>query len=187
MPATKVNPTRALATPLNVVAAIVGISVSASAFLVWLVYVHQPADASGTHLVFLPALNAILNGLCTIALLIGFRFIWRRQIIQHRNAMFTAFFFSSLFLVSYITNHALHGDALFPKSHPTARFIYLWLLLTPHILASVVALPMILVTFFFSLTGRFSLHASIARYTFPLWLYVSVSGVVVYAMLAIYR
>lgn len=187
MPATKVKPSQPLTTPLNVVAAIVGISITASAFLVWLVYVHQPVDASGTHLAFLPALNAVLNALCTIALLVGFRFIWHRKIVQHRNSMFTAFIFSSLFLVSYITNHALHGDARFPTAHPTARFIYLWLLLTPHIIASVIALPMILVTFFFSLTGRFSLHVSIARYTFPLWLYVSVSGVVVYAMLALYR
>lgn len=101
--------------------------------------------------------------------------------------MFTAFFFSTLFLVSYIANHYLHGDTLFPTSHPTARFFYLWILLTPHILASVVALPIILVTFFFSLTGRFAAHRKIARYTFPLWLYVSVSGVVVYAMLALYR
>jgi putative membrane protein len=187
MPATKLKAQQAFTTPLNVVAAIIGISMAASVFLVWLVYKHQPTDASGTHLVFLPALNAILNGLCTIALVIGFRHIQRREIMRHRNAMFTAFIFSSLFLVSYITNHALHGDARFPTDHPTARFIYLWILLTPHILASVIALPMILVTFFFSLTGRFTLHASIARYTFPLWLYVSVSGVVVYAMLAFYR
>ena len=65
--------------------------------------------------------------------------------------------------------------------------IYLWVLLTPHILASVVALPLILITFFLSLSGRFPLHRKFARYTFPLWLYVSVSGVVVYAMLASYR
>ena len=101
--------------------------------------------------------------------------------------MFTDFLFSTLFLVSYITNHAMHGDAKFPMGHPTARFIYLWILLTPHILASMVALPMILITFFFSLTGRIGWHRRIARYTFPLWLYVSVSGVIVYGMLAVYR
>ena len=187
MSTTKLRAPQAFTTPLNVVVAIIGISVAASLFLVWLVYAHQPTDASGTHLVFLPALNAILNACCTVALIVGFRHIKRREIVQHRNAMFTACIFSSLFLVSYITNHALHGDARFPAAYPTARFIYLWLLLTPHILASVVALPMILVTFFFSLSERFSLHASIARYTFPLWLYVSISGVVVYAMLALYR
>lgn len=174
-------------TPLNVVAAIIGISAGASAFLAWLVYYHQPTDVAGTHLAFLPALNAFFNALCTAALLAGFHAIWHRKIDRHRAAMFTAFFFSTLFLVSYITNHAMHGDARFPTSHPTARWLYLWVLLTPHIVGSVVALPMILITFFFSLTGRFPLHRKIARYTFPLWLYVSVSGVFVYAMLAAYR
>ncbi len=174
-------------TPPSIIAGIIGVSALASAFLFWLVYYHQPADLAGTHLTFLPALNALLNLCCTVALLFGLRFISRRQITQHRNSMFTAFFFSSLFLVSYITNHALHGDARFPVTHPTARFLYLWVLLTPHILASIVALPLILITFFLSLSGRFPLHRRVARYTFPLWLYVSVSGVVVYAMLACYR
>lgn len=187
MATTKSSTPILFSTPPRVIATLIGVSAVASAFLVWLVYVHQPADAANTHLTFLPALNAVLNGLCTIALLFGFRYIRAKQILQHRNSMFTAFFFSSLFLVSYITNHALHGDARFPTTHPTARFIYLWVLLTPHILLSVVALPMILVTFFFSLTGRFSQHRRIARYTFPAWLYVSVSGVIVYAMLALYR
>lgn len=174
-------------TPLQVVVGLVGISALAAIFLVWLVYSHQPSDAAGTHLAFLPAVNAILNSLCTVALLFGFRYIRRGAIVQHRNSMFAAFFFSSLFLVSYITNHYLHGDITFPRSHPLARFIYLWVLLTPHILLATVALPMILITFFFSLSGRFLWHRKIARYTFPVWLYVSVSGVVVYAMLAAYR
>ena len=174
-------------TPLGVVTSIISISAVASAFLVWLVYYHHPSDAAGTQLTFLPALNATLNGLCTIALLFGITYIKRRAIAKHRNSMFAAFFFSTLFLVSYITNHALHGDAHFPLGHPMARFIYLWILLTPHILASVIALPMILVTFFFSLSGRFALHRKIARYTFPIWLYVSISGVIVYATLAHYR
>jgi putative membrane protein len=174
-------------TPLSMVAAIITISLAASAFLCWLVYYHQPIDIANTHLAFLPALNAVLNALSAIALVIGFNFIRRRAITAHRNSMFAAFFFSTLFLVSYITNHALHGDAHFPTAYPTARFLYLWVLLTPHILISVLTLPLVLITFFFSLTGRFPLHRRIARYTFPLWLYVSVSGVLVYAMLAFYR
>ena len=84
-------------------------------------------------------------------------------------------------------DHVLHGDLLFPKAYPTARFIYLWILLTPHILLAVVCLPMILITFFLSLTGRFPAHRKLARWTYPIWLYVSVSGVIVYAMLAAYR
>lgn len=174
-------------TPISAVLAIVGVSAVASLFLAWLVYVHQPIDQANQHLTFLPALNAVLNSCCTVALLFGLHYIRRRRITAHRNSMFTAFFFSSLFLVAYITNHALHGDMRFPAGHATARSLYLWVLLTPHILASVVALPLILVTFFLSLSGRFPLHRKVARYTYPLWLYVSVSGVVVYAMLAAYR
>ena len=159
------------------------ISAVASLFLAWLVYWHAPSDATRTHLSFLPAVNATLNGLCTIALLIGLYFIRHRQIIMHRNAMFTAFVFSSAFLVSYITNHALHGDTLFNRLSPWWPFY--WKLLASHIFLSVVALPMILITFFLSLTGRFPAHKKLARYTFPIWLYVSITGVIVYAMQAL--
>ena len=81
---------------------------------------------------------------------------------------------------------AMHGDVKFP-GHGAVRFVYLWILLLPHILGAVLALPLILITFFFSLTGRFPAHRRIARWTYPIWLYVSVSGVAVYAMLAVYR
>jgi putative membrane protein len=101
--------------------------------------------------------------------------------------MFAAFIVSSVFLVAYVINHVLHGDMLFPTAHPTARFIYLWFLLLPHITIAVLCLPLILITFFLSLTGRFPAHRRLAHWTWPLWFYVSVSGVVVYAMLAIYR
>ena len=174
-----------ITTPLNIVVGLISLSVTASAFLVWLVYYHIPADSARQHLAFLPALNAVLNGLCTVALLFGFKYIWRDQVTRHRNAMFTAFFFSSLFLVSYIANHALHGDSHF-QGHGVIRPFYFALLIS-HILLSVLALPMILITFFFSLTGRFTLHRRIARYTFPVWLYVSVTGVVVYLMQAAYH
>ena len=174
-------------TPPSVIATIIAISAIASLFLAWLVYYHPPVDVAGTHLAFLPALDAVLNALCAVFLLIGYRYIMRREITKHRNSMFAAFVVSSVFLVAYIVNHVLHGDILFPTTHPTARFIYLWVLLTPHILLAVVALPMILITFFLSLTGRFPAHRKLARWTYPIWLYVSVSGVVVYAMLAAYR
>jgi putative membrane protein len=172
-------------TPPAVVAAIIAVSVVASLFLCWLVYLHPPADVAGAHLVFLPALNAVLNGLSAIALVTGFCFIRSRKVGAHRAAMFTAFIFSSLFLVSYITNHALHGDMHF-RGHGDVRWIYFPLLVS-HIGLSVTALPMILITFFLSLSGRFPAHRRLARFTFPVWLYVSITGVIVYAMLAAYR
>jgi len=177
------SPTR---TPPSVIATIIAISAVASLFLAWLVYYHAPVDTSGSTLSFLPAVEAALNALCAVFLIVGYRYIIRREIIKHRNSMFGAFIVSSGFLVLYILNKALHGEQLFPKAYPTARFIYLWVLLAPHILLAVLCLPMILITFL-SLTGRFPAHRKLARWTYPIWLYVSVSGVVVYAMLAFYR
>jgi putative membrane protein len=185
MSTTTSRPIPIFRTPLHVVAAIISISAAASGFLVWLVYFHHAADRAGTQLTFLPALNAVLNGLCTIALLFGITYIKRRKVLAHRNSMFAAFIFSSIFLVSYITNHYLHGDAHF-QGRGMVRPAYFALLIS-HILLSVIALPMILITFFFSLSERFHLHVLIARYTYPVWLYVSVTGVIVYAMLAAYR
>jgi putative membrane protein len=181
------EPTTNYRTPPSVIWGIIAVSAIASLFLAWLVYYHPPMDVAGTHLAFLPSLDAVLNALCAVFLIAGFRHIRRREITKHRNSMFGAFIVSSAFLVSYILNHVLHGDMLFPRTHPTARFLYLWVLLTPHILLAIVCLPMILITFFLSLSGRFPAHRKLARWTFPIWLYVSVSGVVVYAMLAAYR
>jgi putative membrane protein len=163
------------------IAAILAISAAATLFLFWLIYLHPAADSAGTRYAFLPALNAILNGLSAVALLIGFTFIKARKIPQHRAAMITAFIFSTLFLVSYIAHHALHGDVRYPL-HAAFRTPYLWLL-GSHILLAIVALPLVLVTFFFSLTGRIRQHRAVARWTFPLWLYVSVTGVITYVML----
>ncbi len=163
------------------VLAILVVSALATAFLLWLLYVHHaPAEFRG-RLRFLPALNAVLNGLSAVSLTAGFVFIRRREITKHRAAMMTAFVFSSIFLVSYIANHAIHGDTLYP-AHSSLRPAYLTLLAS-HVLLSVVALPMVLITFFLSLSGRFRQHKKLARWTFPLWLYVSVTGVVVYLML----
>jgi putative membrane protein len=167
------------------IVAILGISLAATAFLLWLLYVHQAPGAYAMKLRFLPALNAFFNGLSATALAIGFVFIRNRRIAAHKASMLTAFVFSSLFLCSYILHHALHGDSHYPGSG-SIRTIYLIILLT-HVLLSAVALPMVLTTFFFSLTGRFPQHKKIARFTFPIWLYVSVTGVVVYAMLAAAR
>jgi putative membrane protein len=162
------------------IVAILLISAAASLFLFWLIYIH-PAAATSAQFAFLPALNAILNGLAAIALSIGYIFIRARQIQRHRAAMITAFVFSTLFLVSYILHHALHGDVRYPI-HAAFRTFYLCLLAS-HIVLAVVALPLVLITFFFSLSGRIPQHRKIARWTFPLWLYVSVTGVITYAML----
>jgi putative membrane protein len=95
--------------------------------------------------------------------------------------MLTAFAFSTLFLAGYILHHALHGDVRYP-AHAALRSVYLPLLAS-HILLAVITLPLVLVTFFFSLTGRIPQHRRIARWTFPLWLYISITGVITFVML----
>ncbi len=163
------------------IAVILGISVAATAFLFWLIYIHPASDAGSVRFAFLPPLNALLNGLSATALLIGFTFIHARKIEAHRASMMTAFGFSTLFLVGYILHHALHGDVRYPV-HAAFRTFYL-MLLASHIVLATVALPLVLVTFFFSLSGRIPQHRKVARWTFPLWLYVSVTGVITYVML----
>ena len=90
------------------IAAILAVSAAATLFLFWLIYLHPAADAGNTRYAFLPALNAIFNGLAATLLLIGYSFIRARRLSAHRPAMITAFVFSTLFLVSYIVHHALH-------------------------------------------------------------------------------
>ena len=164
------------------IAAILVISLAATLFLFWLIYFHPALDVTGKELTFLPALNAVLNALAATALVMGYRFVRAHHIQAHRRAMITAFCFSTLFLVSYIGNYALHGESHYP-GHGILRIVYLTILVS-HVLLSMVALPLVLVTFFFSLTGRIPTHRKVARWTFPIWLYVSVTGVIVYAMLA---
>jgi putative membrane protein len=172
-------------TPAGIIAAIIAISVVASALILWLVYRHKPVDASAVSFQFLPGLNAILNAASATALVIGFRFIRRGRMMPHRTSMFAAFIFSSAFLVSYLATYYLHGETHLPIAHSGALwYTYLTVLIT-HIPLAIVALPMILVTFFFSLSGRFPAHRAIARWTFPIWLYVSVSGVFIYFLQAV--
>src|SRR5579859_3495111 len=118
------------------IAAILAISLAATLFLFWLIYIH-PAAATSAQYAFLPALNAILNGLSATALLIGYTFIRAHKIKAHRASMITAFGFSTLFLVSYIAHHALHGDVRYP-AHGDFRTFYLCLLAS-HILLAIVA------------------------------------------------
>jgi len=174
-----------LRTPPAIIATILAVSAAASALICWLVYFHTPTDIAGTHLLSLPLVNAVLNGLSTIALVTGFHEIRQRRVLEHRASMFAAFFFSSIFLVSYLVNFTLHGETKFDRLNPWWPFY--WKLLASHIFLSAVALPLILITFFLSLTGRFPAHKRLARYTFPIWLYVSITGVVVYFMQAACR
>ena|ERR1035438_9231909 len=129
----------------------------------------------------LPAINATLNGLSAILLAFGFYFIRRRQVAPHRACMIAAFSTSVLFLICYLTYHYLGGFTKFVN--PTWFRPYYLILLTSHTILAVVIVPLILVTLNRALKERFELHKKIARWTWPLWMYVSVTGVLVYLIL----
>lgn len=130
---------------------------------------------------YLPHLNAILNSTSALLLLAGFRFIRRGQILAHRNCQVTAVVTSTLFLISYLTYHYYHGATPFP-GHGLVHSLYIAILIT-HTILAVVIVPLILVTLYRAARGDFVRHRRIARWTLPLWLYVSVTGVIVYVML----
>jgi uncharacterized membrane protein YozB (DUF420 family) len=129
----------------------------------------------------LPTLNAILNSVSAVLIVIGYFLIRARRIEAHRRTMLAAFTTSTLFLISYLVYHAQVGSVHF-RGIGAIRPVYFTILITHTILAAVVA-PMVVVTLFRGLKGRFEKHRKLARITLPIWLYVSVTGVVVYAML----
>jgi len=129
----------------------------------------------------LPTLNAVLNSICAILLVIGYLFIRQKKINAHRACMSGAFITSTLFLISYLFYHYHHGATRF-KGEGIARLIYLAILGTHTVLAAAVV-PMVLITFVRALRKKFDRHRMIARWTLPIWLYVSVTGVIVYLML----
>ncbi len=129
----------------------------------------------------LPALNATLNGLATVLLAAGFVFIRRKRVNHHKLCMLGALGISALFLISYLIYHALHGSTKF--SDPGAvRWVYYAILLT-HVVLAAAIVPMVLITVYRALRGRYEAHRRIARWTWPLWIYVSITGVLVYMML----
>lgn len=136
------------------------------------------------HLRFLPALNAGLNSLTAVALLTGYYFIRQRNVLAHRAAMGTAFGLGALFLVSYVAYHSQVASTHYGGTG-FLRALYFLLLLT-HISLAVVTVALVLFTLYFALTGQYTKHKRIARWTFPVWLYVSVTGVIVYFMIAPY-
>ena len=135
----------------------------------------------------LPSINATLNGLAFLLLLGGFFAIKKKNVRAHKTFMISAFVVSILFLACYVTYHTLRqmqtgiGHTKFLGTGPI-RPIYYTLLIS-HVILAILNVPLILITMYRALTGQFTRHRRIARWTFPIWAYVSVTGVVVYLML----
>jgi putative membrane protein len=133
---------------------------------------------------YLPPLNATLNGTCSVLLLASFYFIKQKKIPIHKKINMTAFFISCLFLVSYILYHFFSEETKFPADN-SLRPVYLFILLT-HIFLAALILPFILMSFYFGLNMKVIQHKRIVRWSYPIWLYVTVTGVIVYFMISPY-
>lgn len=135
-------------------------------------------------LTMLPPIYATINGVTAVILIIAFFAIKNKNIVLHENLMTTAVGCSAVFLVLYVAYH-MTSDSIKFGGEGTIKYIYYFILIT-HILLSIVIIPFVLITFARAITGNFLLHKKIARITFPLWLYVAVSGVIVYLMISPY-
>ena len=160
---------------------ILAVIAAALLFLVWLIYFKAPAAAQVAWVSNLSAVNAALNSLSTVFLLLGFREIRARNFAKHMRFMISAFITSALFLVSYIVYHHFVGDTPF-TGQGFIRPVYFFILIS-HIVLSIFVVPLVLSSFLFAFLGKFSTHRKVSKWTFPIWLYVSVTGVMVFFML----
>ncbi|GAB2966206.1 DUF420 domain-containing protein [Hymenobacter coalescens] len=149
-----------------------------------LYYFPQLFRVEGADVSFLPGVNAGLNSLTALCLVLGYYFIRNKDVAKHRAMMGTAFLLGSIFLVSYVVYHSQTETTRF-GGEGLIRGIYYFLLLT-HIVLAAVTVGLVLFTLYFALTNQFHKHRRIARWTFPIWLYVSVTGVIVYFMISPY-
>ena len=157
------------------------VSVAALSLLAYLLLLRHGAVTSGADVSFLPAVNASLNALAATLLLCGYLAIRRRNWRVHRFFMVAAFAASSLFLVSYLVYHAVHGDTRYLGTG-AMRTLY-FSILTSHILLSVTVVPLALTAFWFAFRRQFNRHRRVTRVLWPIWMYVSVTGVAIYFLL----
>lgn len=174
------QPNIALEKRLNVLAYIV------SAVVLLLVVLMRRVDKieTGIDFSFLPPLHASLNALCAVILLLAFYFIKNKQVENHRRAIYAAMLCSALFLISYVLYHFTTPETRY-QGQGAMRAVYFFFLIT-HVLLAAVTLPFILLTFTRAYTNQFERHKKMARWVFPLWLYVAVTGPICYLMLRPY-
>ncbi|MDX1638430.1 MAG: DUF420 domain-containing protein, partial [Balneolaceae bacterium] len=143
------------------------------------------SDYSSNLVTSLPALNALLNATSAVLIVLGYRAIRNLQFRQHMKLMLTAFFTSTLFLISYVIYHNFHGSTPF-EGEGLIRPIYFFILIT-HIILSALVVPFILTSFYFAFSGKLNYHRKFSKFTLPVWLYVSVTGVLIFLILRIFN
>lgn len=168
----------------NFLPLIIIVSVLIPAVVTALYFVSIPKVDLGFDLLWFPRFNAIMNTLTTLMLLIGLFFIKQKNIQAHKYCMTTAIILSVFFLLSYVTYHSMAESTSF-GGEGVLKYIYYFVLIT-HIILAAVIVPLVLITFVRALMNDFAKHRKIAKWTLPLWLYVTVTGVMVYLMISPY-
>ena len=133
---------------------------------------------------FLPKLNAFINATCSVLLVTSLYFIKQKNIVMHKKLNIATFVLSSVFMLSYVTFHSYGIETRFPSDNPIRPY-YLAILIS-HIILAAIVLPMVLLSFYYGLTNKIKTHKRLTRWSFPIWLYVTVSGVIVYLMISPY-
>lgn len=164
-----------------------------------LLFTPEKIQGAGDWVYMLPHLNATFNSITTVVLLLGLYFIKQKNIKAHKSMMSIAFILGSLFLVSYVIYHStadstvygdINGNGILDEAEKSKsltfwRGFYISILL-PHIVLAAVVVPFVLFAFYFALTDKIDKHKKIVKWTFPIWLFVSITGVVVYFMISPY-
>jgi len=163
---------------------IIFLSVAIPVVVAILLFIPQTGKLGDLNVSFLPHLNGVLNTATAMALISGFYFIKRKNEAHHRTSMLSAFFISCFFLVSYVIYHFQAAPTKF-GGEGLVKGIYYFLLIT-HIVLAAVVVPFVLFSLYFALTKQIIRHKKIVKFTFPIWLYVSVTGVIVYLMISPY-
>jgi putative membrane protein len=164
---------------------ILALSTAAFLFLIWLIYFKGAVGYADDSIIsHLPAVNALFNSISTAFLVYGFICIRRKEYQKHMRSMLAAFVSSTLFLVSYVIYHNFHGHTVFP-GEGLVKVIYLTILFS-HIVLSALVVPLILSSFYLAFSGRFALHRKVSKFSFPIWLYVSITGVIIFFFLRFY-
>ncbi|WP_324720007.1 DUF420 domain-containing protein [Salinimicrobium sp. HB62] len=166
------------------VPAIVVVSILVPVAVLILMYLPERYEIMGGRFTNFPLFHAVLNFFTALFLITGFYAMKSKELIWHRNLMISAFFLSAVFLVSYVISK-ISNEPVPYGGEGALRYIYFFVLIT-HILLSAIIVPLVLFTMYRGLTGEVLKHRKIARYTYPIWLYVAVTGVLVYLFMMPY-
>lgn len=165
---------------------IIGVTIAIPVAVTTLHFLPKP-DSVPDIIKHCPLLNAILNGTCTVLLIASYIAIRNKKVAIHKTLNVTAFTLSAIFLLSYVAYHSFSPETHFDPNHPNNpwRYIYFFILIS-HIALAAIVLPMVLISFYRGLSNQIVKHRKLARWTLPIWLYVTTTGVIVYLMISPY-